>query len=94
MLYGGHVPEWDLSALRPAGERLKTFGGRSSGPQPLQELFKFTVSKFKKAAGRRLYPIECHDIACKTGEVVVRPSSLRSDQPVELERRCASCQVR
>ena len=71
MLYGGHVPQWDLSALRPAGERLKTFGGRSSGPQPLQELFKFTVSKFKKAAGRRLYPIECHDIACKTGEVVV-----------------------
>ena len=71
MLYGGHVPQWDLSALRSAGERLKTFGGRSSGPQPLQELFKFTVSKFKKAAGRRLYPIECHDIACKTGEVVV-----------------------
>ena len=71
MLYGGHVPEWDLSALRPAGERLKTFGGRSSGPQPLDELFHFTVSIFKKAAGRRLYPIECHDIACKTGEVVV-----------------------
>lgn len=71
MLYGGHVPHWDLSALRPAGERLKTFGGRSSGPQPLEELFEFTVNKFKKAAGRRLYPIECHDIVCKTGEVVV-----------------------
>lgn len=71
MLYGGHVPHWDLSALRPAGERLKTFGGRSSGPQPLNELFNFTVSIFRKAAGRRLYPIECHDIACKTGEVVV-----------------------
>ena len=71
MLYGGHVPHWDLSALRPAGERLKTFGGRSSGPQPLNELFNFTVSIVRKAAGRRLYPIECHDIACKTGEVVV-----------------------
>lgn len=71
MLYGGNIPSWDLSLLRPAGERLKTFGGRSSGPAPLDELFKFTVDKFKKAAGRRLYPIECHDIACKTGEVVV-----------------------
>ena len=71
MLYGGHVPEWDLSALRPAGERLKTFGGGLSGPQPLNELFQFTVNIFQKAAGRRLYPIECHDIACKTGEVVV-----------------------
>ena len=71
LLYGGHVPTWDLSELRPAGERLKTFGGRSSGPQPLNELFHFTVNVFKKAAGRRLYPIECHDIACKTGEVVV-----------------------
>ena len=71
MLYGGNIPTWDLSKLRPAGERLKTFGGRSSGPAPLDELFQFTVEKFKKAAGRRLYPIECHDIACKTGEVVV-----------------------
>lgn len=71
MLYGGNIPSWDLSKLRPAGERLKTFGGRSSGPAPLDELFQFTVEKFKKAAGRRLYPIECHDIACKTGEVVV-----------------------
>lgn len=71
MLYGGHVPSWDLSALRGAGERLKTFGGRSSGPLPLNELFEFTAKIFQKAAGRRLYPIECHDIACKTGEVVV-----------------------
>lgn len=71
MLYGGNVPTWDMSKLRPAGERLKTFGGRSSGPGPLDELFQFTVAIFKKAAGRRLYPIECHDIACKTGEVVV-----------------------
>jgi ribonucleoside-diphosphate reductase alpha chain len=71
LLYGGNIPSWDLSKLRQAGERLKTFGGRSSGPAPLDELFRFTVDKFKKAAGRRLYPIEAHDIACKTGEVVV-----------------------
>jgi len=71
LLYDGKVPTWDLSALRAAGERLKTFGGRSSGPQPLNELFEFTTRLFERAAGRRLYPIECHDIACKTGEVVV-----------------------
>lgn len=71
MLYEGRVPTWDLSALRAAGERLKTFGGRSSGPLPLNELFEFTTRIFERAAGRRLYPIECHDIACKTGEVVV-----------------------
>ena len=71
LLYDGKVPTWDLSALRAAGERLKTFGGRSSGPLPLNELFEFTTRIFERAAGRRLYPIECHDIACKTGEVVV-----------------------
>tara|TARA_R100001463_G_scaffold132079_1_gene192482 strand:- start:2559 stop:4514 length:1956 start_codon:yes stop_codon:yes gene_type:complete len=71
MLYQGKVPKWDLTSLRPAGARLKTFGGRSSGPQPLADLFKFTVSTFRKAAGRRLYPIEAHDIACKIGEIVV-----------------------
>ena len=71
LLYGGHIPSWDLSKLRPAGDRLKTFGGRSSGPAPLEDLFNFTVKIFKQAAGRRLHPIEAHDIACKTGDVVV-----------------------
>ena len=71
LLYAGQIPKWDVSAVRPAGERLKTFGGRASGPAPLEELFQFVIGKFKGAAGRRLYPIECHDIMCKIGEVVV-----------------------
>jgi ribonucleoside-diphosphate reductase alpha chain len=71
LLYAGQVPQWDTSAVRPAGARLKTFGGRASGPAPLEELFRFTVEMFKKASGRRLYPIECHDLMCKIGEVVV-----------------------
>ena len=71
MLYAGQVPQWDVSAVRPAGARLKTFGGRASGPGPLEDLFKFCISIFKHAAGRKLYPIECHDIMCKVGEVVV-----------------------
>jgi len=71
MLYSGQIPEFDVSEVRPAGARLKTFGGRASGPQPLIELFDFCIEKFKGAAGRRLYPIECHDIMCKIGEVVV-----------------------
>ena len=71
MLYSGQVPKFDVSEVRPAGARLKTFGGRASGPQPLVELFEFCIQKFKSAAGRRLYPIECHDIMCKIGEVVV-----------------------
>jgi ribonucleoside-diphosphate reductase alpha chain len=71
MLYAGTIPSWDLTQLRPAGERLKIFGGRASGAKPLDELFHFVVDIFKKAKGRRLYPIECHDIACKIGEVVV-----------------------
>ena len=71
MLYSGQVPKFDVSEVRPAGARLKTFGGRASGPQPLIELFEFCIQKFKGAAGRRLYPIECHDIMCKIGEVVV-----------------------
>ena len=71
MLYTGQVPKFDVSEVRPAGARLKTFGGRASGPQPLIELFNFCIEKFKGAAGRRLYPIECHDIMCKIGEVVV-----------------------
>ena len=71
LLYAGQIPQWDMSEVRPAGARLKTFGGRASGPAPLEELFQFTVDMFKKAAGRRLYPIECHDLMCKIGEVVV-----------------------
>ncbi len=71
MLYTGQVPKWDTSDVREAGARLKTFGGRASGPQPLVELFDFCIEVFRKAAGRRLYPIECHDIMCKIGEVVV-----------------------
>ena len=71
MLYAGQIPKFDVSEVRPAGARLKTFGGRASGPQPLLQLFDFCIKKFKGAAGRRLYPIECHDIMCKIGEVVV-----------------------
>lgn len=71
LLYTGMVPKWDLSDLRPAGAPLKTFGGRSSGPGPLDELFKFTVNLFKASAGRKLTSIECHDLMCKIGDVVV-----------------------
>ena len=71
LLYAGQVPEIDVSAVRPAGERLKTMGGRASGPQPLIDLFNFTIKTFKKAHGRKLFPIECHDLMCKVGEIVV-----------------------
>ena len=71
LLYQGQVPKWDVSDVRQAGSRLKTMGGRASGPQPLVDLFNFSVTMFKKAAGRRLYPIEAHDLMCKVGEVVV-----------------------
>ncbi|CAB4157695.1 RTPR, ribonucleoside-triphosphate reductase, adenosylcobalamin-dependent [uncultured Caudovirales phage] len=71
LLYSGEVPRYDLSKVRPAGARLKVFGGRASGPGPLEELFKFTIAKFRGAVGRRLSSIECHDILCKIGEVVV-----------------------
>ena len=71
LLYAGQVPQIDVSAVRPAGERLKVMGGRASGPQPLVELFNFTVETFKKARGRKLFPIECHDLMCKVGEIVV-----------------------
>jgi len=71
LLYAGQVPSWDMSAVRAAGERLKVMGGRASGPQPLTELFEFTVDTFKKARGRKLFPIECHDLMCKIGEIVV-----------------------
>jgi ribonucleoside-diphosphate reductase alpha chain len=71
LLYAGEIPKWDVSAVRPAGTRLKTFGGRASGPEPLVELFKYVIAKFKGAVGRKLHTIECHDILCKIGEVVV-----------------------
>ncbi len=71
MLWAGQIPAVDVSKLRPAGARLKTMGGRSSGPQPLINLFDFTIAKFKAAAGRQLKPIEAHDIMCKIGEIVV-----------------------
>lgn len=71
LLWSGEVPKWDTSKVRPAGARLKTFGGRASGPGPLEELFKFTIKMFKGAQGRRLSSLECHDIMCKIGEVVV-----------------------
>ena len=71
LLWTGHIPAIDVSKVRPAGARLKTMGGRSSGPQPLVNLFDFTIAKFKNATGRNLKPIECHDIMCKIGEVVV-----------------------
>jgi ribonucleoside-diphosphate reductase alpha chain len=71
LLIVGQVPKWDTSKVRPAGARLKVFGGRASGPRPLNDLFQFTVETFKKAAGRKLTSIECHDIVCKIAEIVV-----------------------
>ena len=71
LLYSGMIPSWDVSKVRPSGARLKVMGGRASGADPLVNLFKFTVDKFKSATGRKLFPVECHDIMCKVGEVVV-----------------------
>lgn len=71
LLWAGEIPKWDVSGVRPAGAKLKTFGGRASGPEPLEDLFRFTITKFKAATGRKLSSIECHDIMCKIGEVVV-----------------------
>ena len=71
LLYSGMIPSWDVSKVRPSGARLKVMGGRASGSDPLVNLFKFTVEKFKSATGRKLFPVECHDIMCKVGEVVV-----------------------
>lgn len=77
-LYQGRIPEWDISQVRPAGARLKTFGGRASGPEPLVDLFKFVVNVFRGAEGRELTSIECHDVMCKIGEVVVAGGVRRS----------------
>lgn len=71
LLYAGKVPKCDLTRIRPAGARLKTFGGRASGPAPLADLFNFTVDLFKNAAGRKLNSLECHDLACKIADIVV-----------------------
>ena len=71
LLWAGEIPKWDVSKVRPAGARLKTFGGRASGPAPLVDLFNFAVTTFKAAQGRKLSSIECHDLMCKIGEVVV-----------------------
>lgn len=71
LLYSGEIPSWDVSKVRPAGAKLKTFGGRASGPAPLVELFNFVVYTFQQAKGRKLSSIECHDIMCKIGEIVV-----------------------
>lgn len=71
LLYSGEIAKWDVSKVRPAGAKLKTFGGRASGPAPLEELFRFVIATFTKAQGRKLSSIECHDIMCKIGEVVV-----------------------
>ena len=71
LLYSGQIPEWDTTRVRPAGASLKTFGGRASGPEPLVDLFKFTVRLFKGAAGRKLTSLECHDLCCKIAQIVV-----------------------
>lgn len=71
MLYAGRIPNWDVSDVRPAGAKLKTFGGRASGPKPLVELFNYTVQLFQKAKGRKFNSIECHDLMCKVAQIVV-----------------------
>lgn len=78
LLYNGDVPLWDLSSIRPAGARLRTFGGRASGPEPLDNLFRHTVRLFVKAAGRKLNSIECHDLVCKIAQTVIVGSVRRS----------------
>ena len=90
MLYTGQIPKIDVNKVRPAGARLKTFGGRASGPQPLVNLFDFTINTFKNAVGRQLDCLEAHDIVCKIGEVVVvggvRRSALISLSSIQDDR--------
>jgi len=71
LLWSGEIPQWDIGLVRPAGSRLKTFGGRASGPAPLVELFNFTIKTFKNAQGRKLSSMECHDLMCFIGQIVV-----------------------
>lgn len=90
LLYAGQVPAWDVSKVRPAGARLRTFGGRASGPGPLEDLFRYAITLFTGAAGRRLTSLECHDLLCQIGEIVVvggvRRSALISLSDVYDER--------
>ena len=98
LLYSGQIPRWDFSRVRPSGSPLKTFGGRASGPEPLLELFQFTVEVFQGAAGRKLTSIECHDLCCKIAQIVVvggvRRSALisLSNLTDDRLRRCKSGQ--
>ena len=78
LLYAGEIPYYDMSKVRPKGARLKTFGGRASGPEPLMDLFRFVIQKFKGASGRKLNSLECHDIMCKIAQVIVVGGSRRS----------------
>jgi ribonucleoside-diphosphate reductase alpha chain len=71
MLYAGQIPQWDLRELRPAGSRLVTFGGRASGPEPLEDFFRYACDTFRRASGRRLNSLECHDLVCKIADIVV-----------------------
>ena len=94
LLYSGVIPQWDTSRLRPEGARLRTFGGRASGPRPLRELFEFTVETFHDARGRRLSSLEAHDLMCKVGETVVsggvrRSAMLSLSNPSDLRMRDA-----
>lgn len=86
LLYSGRIPKYDTSLVRKAGERLKTFGGRASGPEPLLDLFKFAAYIFKNAAGRKLNSIECHDLCCKVGEIVV-VGGVRRSAEISLSNR-------
>jgi len=96
LLYNGLIPRWDMSGVREAGAPLKTFGGRASGPEPLDNLFNFTVAKFKGSRGTKLTPMDCHDLVCKTAQVVVvggvRRSALLSLSDIgdEQMRTCKS----
>lgn len=98
LLYSGQIPKWDMSKVRPAGARLKTFGGRASGPDPLDDLFSFTVNVFSGAVGRKLNSLECHDLVCKVADIVVvggvRRSALisLSNLSDDRMRRCKSGQ--
>ena len=78
LLWAGEIPKWDMSLVRPAGAKLKTFGGRASGTAPLVALFNFCIGTFKGAQNRKLSSLECHDIMCKVGEIVVSGGVRRS----------------
>lgn len=70
-LYSGLIPTWDTHLVRAAGVKLQTFGGRASGPEPLEDLFRFAIRQFQGAKGRHLNSLEVHDLMCKIGEIVV-----------------------